>query len=175
MKTLVVGALCGAVLLLAACGDGRHEAHRQMDAVADSLRAARTIDLAVHFIPLLVELPEESGSPEVQWKDEVGRLEVRAGAGFALRIHEAPADMGRVKADLGRDLLRRNTIIVDEGDLLVYRSEFPDDTMLVYHHFIRSVEAAGRTFQVEDVRSERPFTLEEITRMSKAVRAADPT
>jgi hypothetical protein len=72
---------------------------------------------------------------------------VQAGEHFGLVITEGPADMARLKGDLERDLLRKNTILQETPDLLIFRSEFPDDTTLTFHRFHRSVAFRGSHLQ----------------------------
>src|SRR5690606_38940654 len=137
MKLLFPTSLIAAALLLAGCGDGKSDAAKQMAAAADSARLAAMVDLSAHHLPLVLQMPPGSPAPTLLWKDEIGKLEVRAGERFALAIAEIPPDLERLKADLARDLLKRNTIVEETPELLIYRSEFPDDTTLVFHHFER--------------------------------------
>lgn len=174
MKPLVLVCAVAFTLLLNACGDGKADAVKQMAAVADSIKAASTIDLSGHHMPLAVHLPVGLPEPTVLWKDEVGKLSVKAGDRFALEIYEAPPDMDRLKADLDRDLLKKNTILEETPDLLIYRSEFPDDSTLVFHHFHQLVQAGGRSFIVEDGEDGTAYTLEEVKRMAKAVHGKEP-
>ena len=94
-----------------------------------------------HGLPLLLTAPDKEltggADPSIIWKDETGTLAVGAGEHFGLEIREEPADIPRLKATLDRDLLRRNTVVREEPDLLVWRSEFPDDPSLVFIHFYR--------------------------------------
>ena len=171
MKLLLPSAAGALALALAACGDGKADAAKKMAAAADSTRMAAMVDLSAHHMPLMLEMPDGLPGPALLWKDEIGKLSVRAGDRFALDIHEAPADLGRLKADLDRDLLKRNTIVEETPDLLIYRSEFPDDTALVSFHFNRSITVGDRTFQVEDAPDDGAFfTLDQIKRMAAAVR-----
>ena len=174
MKLLFPASLIAAALLLAGCGDGKSEAAKQMAAAADSARLAAMVDLSAHHLPLVLQMPPGSPAPTLLWKDEIGKLEVRAGERFALAIAEIPPDLERLKADLARDLLKRNTIVEETPELLIYRSEFPDDTTLVFHHFERSITGNGRFFRVEDAKDGTAFTLEEVRRMAAAVRLKEP-
>jgi hypothetical protein len=169
MKILVSSVVIAGILLLSSCGDGKADAAKQMAAVADSIHAANNIDLSQYHFPLTVQLPGGLPVPTVLWKDEVGKLSVKAGDHFALEIYEAPEDMDRLKADLDRDLVKKNTIVEESPDLLIYRSEFPDDSTLVFHHFHQWVQAQGRSFIVDDADDGTAFTLEEVRRMAKAV------
>lgn len=174
MKSIIPALSLAIALLLHACGDGRADAVKQMAALEDSLKTATRTDLAEYQLPLVVQPPAGLAPPTVLWKDEVGKLEVRSGDRFGLQLYEAPPDMGRIKADLDRDLLKKNTILEDNPELLVYRSEFPDDTTLVFHHFHQSITAGGRTFQVEDLREGTPYTLQDIRHMAAAVQPSAP-
>lgn len=169
-----------AAILLGACGDGKADVARQTQATADSLAAgvrAQSIDLSGHDLPLTLTLPDLQvlGVPEpsVVWKDETGKLEVRAGDHFGLWITEEPADVARLKADLDRDLLKKNTVVSESPDLLVYRSEFPDDPGLVFVHFYQVVRSAGRTFVVQDIDGAR-FNQQDVERMSRALASDHP-
>ncbi len=156
-----------------ACGDGKSDAAKLM-AAADSARMAASVDLAEYYMPLVLEMPTGAPAPTLVWKDEIGKLEVRAGGHFAIEISEAPADMERLKADLDRDLLKKNTIVEEKPDLIIYRSEFPDDTTLVFYHFDRSVTADGRIFHIEDADDGTAFTLEDVNKMAAAVHVKSP-
>jgi hypothetical protein len=159
---------------LSACGDGKSDAAKQMAAAADSARMASQVDLSEYHLPLMLEMPVGMPQPTLLWKDEIGKLAVRAGDRFAIEVSETPADRDRLKADLERDLLKRNTIVEETPELLIYRSEFPDDTALVFHHFERWVTADGRSFRVEDTKDGTVFSLEDIRRMASAVHTKKP-
>lgn len=174
MKTVLPLALAAWAMIFGACGDGKADAARKMAAAADSVRQAAVVDLEVHHLPLLLEMPDGLQAPGMVWKDEVGKLEIRSGDHFAMDITEAPPDMARLKADLDRDLIRRSTILKETPDLLLYRSEFPDDTSLVYFHFYRSINASGRSFIIEDAQVEKPFTLPDVERMAAAIQPKKP-
>ena len=146
-----------------------------MAAVTDSTVAAtHTVDLAEHHLPLVVHMPAGLPPPTLLWKDEVGKLEVRAGDHFAMEISEGPVDMGRLKADLDRDLLKKNTVMEETPELLIYRAEFPDDTTLVFFHFQRSIAVNGRSFLIEDLSDGGAFTNEDVHKMATAVVAKSP-
>lgn len=169
MRTLLPSLLLAGILFGTACGTGTSDA--AMDAANADLPQVVFTDLDGHHMPLLVETPADGPEPTLLWKDEIGKLLVRCGDRLAVEIYEAPADMGRIKADLDRDLLRRNTIVEEGPDLLVYRSEFPDDTTLVFHHFNRSITVGDRVFQVEDAQEDgTAYTLEEVRNMALMVR-----
>lgn len=174
MKRFLSFASVAAVLLISSCGDGKADAAKKIAAVADSIKAANTIDLAEHHLPLTVQVPVGLPAATVLWKDEVGKLSVKAGDHFALEIYEAPPDMDRLKADLDRDLQKENTILEDKPDLLIYRSEFPDDSTLVFFHFHQLIHVGGRSFVVDDADDGNAFTEDDVRHMAKAVRAKEP-
>lgn len=173
MKALFPSTVIALALLLNACGNGEADAAKQL-AQADSARTAAMVDLSVHHLPLMLDMPAGSPDPVLVWKEQIGTLAVRAGEHFALDISEAPADQERLKADLERDLLKRNTILEETPELLIYRSEFPDDTTLVFHHFERWITVDGRTLRVEDAKDGTAFTLEDVHRMASAVHGKKP-
>lgn len=166
-----------AILLLAlACGDGKQEAAQQA-AAADSAAtaaSARVLDLSANDMPLEIALPDAqllgTDQDSIAWKEESGKLEVRAGEHFGISISEEPADIERLRGDLERDLLRKNTVLSSTPDRIIYKSEFPDDPGLVFIHFYLIVPAQGRTFIVQDLDAQR-FNELDVTRMLDAVRA----
>ena len=173
MKTVLPFVL--GVALLSACGDGKADAAKQMAAQADSAKAtaAASVDLAQFDLPLTLTPPDkqltDGADPTVLWKDEIGKLEVKAGEHFGLTIVEEPGDIARLKADLDRDLLKKNTVLKETPELLVYKSEFPDDPSLVFIHFYQVVKAGDRAFVVEDVQAGMRFTEQDVERMTAAV------
>ncbi|HEY0978000.1 MAG TPA: hypothetical protein VGE21_11080 [Flavobacteriales bacterium] len=166
-------------LMLAACGDGKKEAAERLAQEADSLAQLSTaIDLEPHGFPLELQAPDAQtlmgAEPAVVFNENTGKLEIRAGDRFALTVVEEPGDMARLKADLDREQVRRNTVTSETPELLIYQSEFPDDPSLVFLHFYRIVQAGGRTFVVEDLQEGKPFNAQDIERMTPAVRAKQP-
>jgi hypothetical protein len=159
---------------LAACGGNGAEAITETPP-DDPVPAV--IDLSSEDMPLLLAPPQpgELGGDSVQvsWNDEFGHLEVHGGDHFGLQISEEPGDVGRMKADLERDMLRKHTLIEDAPDRLVYRSAFPDDPDLVFVHFYRVLQADGRTFVVESDPMGR-FNEADVRRMVEAVAPKDP-
>jgi len=176
MKHLLLG--CG-MLLFAACGDGKKEAAEKLAAINDSITAAtasHVIDLSAYDTPLLVDLGDLTtlgvDSATVKWNEEFGQLEVNAGEHFGLIITEEPADIARLKADLDRDMLRKNTVIEEGPGKLVFRSQFPDAD-LVFVHFHQVLQANGREFIVRDADQGR-FNEADVARMAAAVSAKQP-
>jgi hypothetical protein len=167
---------CAAVLC--ACGDGKKDAADQMAGEGAEVRPANAIDLASHELPLLLIPPDkqllDGQEPQIAWKEEIGKLEVTAGEHFGLQISEEPADIGRLKADLDRDLLRKNTILKETPELVVYKSEFPDDSTLVFIHFYQIVKAGERTFVVEDIDAGKRFNEQDVERMTAAIAPKQP-
>lgn len=174
MKAFFPSAVLAAALMMSACGDGRSDAAKQMASAADSVRLAASVDLSEHHLPLILQMPTDAPPPTMVWKDEIGKLEVRAGDHFALEISEGPADMSRLKADLDRDLLKKNMIVEESPELLIYRSEFPDDTTLVFYHFNRSISADGRFFLIQDTDDGNGYTLDDIRQMAATVQVKNP-
>jgi len=167
-----------AMALLVACGDVTGPA-ADGNPATDSTAAATLppIDLAGHGLPLLLTPLDkqftEGQEPAIVWKDETGTLEVKAGDHFGLVITEEPGDIPRLKATLDRDLLRKNTLLTETPELLTYRSEFPDDAMLVFMHFYQVVKAGDRTFVVQDIDGQ-PFNQQDIERMVAAISPKPP-
>ena len=166
-----------ALALLAGCGgtDQATDGTQQADSAA--VAPVQAIDLASHGLPLLLT-PVDSQftngqAPAIVWKDETGTLEVKAGDHFGLVITEEPGDVPRLKAALDRDLLRKNTLVSETPELLIYRSEFPDDATLVFMHFYQVVKAGDRTFVVQDLDGQA-FNEQDIRRMVAAVSPKPP-
>ncbi len=168
-----------ALLVLVSCGDGKADAARALaEAGSDTAttEAEYLLDLHGFDMPLVVSLPEvlnpdaDSLYGRAVWNEEFGHLRVAAGDGFGITITEDEGDIARLKADLERDMLRRNTILEETPDKIVYRSEFPDED-LVFVHFYQVVRHNGRSFVVESMPDQR-FNEAEVARMSTAVRVA---
>jgi len=159
-------------ILLTACGDGKKEAAERMAQTEVAPPSGLVVDLAPHDVPFTLDLGDPgtlgTDSAEVRFNEEFGWVEVRAGERCAMIIVEEPADLARLKADLDRDMLQKHTVITETPELIVYRSQFPDSD-LVYVHFLRVVNVAGRTFIVQDAQGPR-FTEADVERMSAAVR-----
>jgi hypothetical protein len=166
--------------LLCACGDGKKDAADQMAVQGDSTSTptGAAIDLSRFELPLLLTPPDkqylDGQEPQIVWKEEIGKLEITAGDHFGLQITEEPADIGRLKADLDRDLLRKSTIIKETPELVIYKSEFPDDSTLVFIHFYQIVKAGDRTFVVEDTDAGKRFNEQDVERMVAAVGPKQP-
>ncbi|MCB9168836.1 MAG: hypothetical protein H6597_03410 [Flavobacteriales bacterium] len=179
MRALI---LIGPLVVLCSCGNGKSDvAHRMasLDSLAQEHPEAQVqaVELNAYDIPLQLVLPEmlaeQGDSLQVHWSEEFGRLEVRAGDHFALNITEGFGDIGRLKADLGRDMLQKNTIVRDQPDRLVYRSTFPDGD-LVFVHFLRVITVGDRTFEVTDAEGGR-YNEADVDRMMNAVSPQSPT
>lgn len=172
MKHLTIVALF--VAGLSSCGDGKKDAAEQV--ASDSTAAvpsAYVIDLAAYDLPLVVDMGDRStlgvDTATVVWNEEFGHLEVKAGERFSLTITETPGDLPRLKADLDHDMLQKHTIVEETPEMLVYRSQFPDES-LVYIHFLRIISVGERSFVVEDAVNGR-FNEMDIKRMVGSVTA----
>lgn len=159
-----------AVSFLAACGDGKMEAAEKMAETSAAVEAW-VVDLGSEDLPLNVDLGDRgtlgADSAEVAFNEEFGHVRVKAGDHFSITVTEAPGDLERLKADLERDMLQKHTVIEETPELVIYRSQFPDDD-LVFVHFRKVITAGGRTFIVEDA-AEGRFNEADIKRMANAV------
>lgn len=171
--------ILGAVLALAACGDGKADAVRQEQQAAPPApprQTAQVLELEAFELPLAVGLPEvdkpiegtDSLYAQALWVEEFGHMLVRAGDRFALTIAEEPGDIQRLKADMERDMLQKHTVVEETPNLVIYRSEFPDSPDLVFMHFYKVVRALDREFVVEDAGQTR-FNEADIRFMADAV------
>jgi hypothetical protein len=158
-------------LSLAACGDGKHEAADQSTAT-ESTAPGIVVDLAPYDMPFSLDLGDPAtlgtDSVEVAFNEEFGWLEMRVGEHVGLTIAEEPGDLQRLKADLDRDMLQKHTLIAQDVEHMVYRSQFPDSD-LVYIHFVRVIAVDGRTFVMQDAMGPR-FTEADVARMNGSVR-----
>ena len=124
-------------------------------------------------MPLAVHVDQQligADTTMVNWNEAIGRLEVAAGERFQITITEEEADLARLKADLDRDMLRRNTIIEETPEVLIYRSEFPDET-ITFVHFYQIVKHDGRTFVIQSNDQGR-FNEADVRRMAASVTTA---
>ncbi|MFT3884405.1 MAG: hypothetical protein QM724_02940 [Flavobacteriales bacterium] len=173
-------ALSLAVLLLTACGGGAPASDdgTATDPIAVDTLPTAGIDLARYDLPLLLNAPDKQSTggaePSIVWKDEIGKLAVTAGDRFKLTIVEEPGDVARLKADLGRDMLKKNTVLQETPDLVIYKSEFPDDPDLVFIHFYQVVKVGDRSFAVEDAQDGTRFTEQDVQRMAAAITPRQP-
>ena len=138
----------------------------------DSTTTLLSVDLTAQDIPLFVEMGDAAtlgvDAPQVEWNEEMGRVEVRAGDHFGITIREVVADLARLRADLDRDMLQKHTVIEEAPDRIIYRSQFPDEA-LVFVHFLQVVTAQDRSFIIQDDPNGR-FNEADVARMAKAVR-----
>ena len=165
------------LMLLAACSDAPPAAEAIPARDSTSTPATAAIDLSGHDLPLLLTPPDKQltggQDPTIVWKDETGTLEVRAGDHFGLMIREEPGDIARLKASLERDLLKKSAVLRETPELLIYRSEFPDDPNLVFMHYCQVVHAGDRTFVVQDL-DDGTFNQQDIERMMAAISPKSP-
>lgn len=179
MKNLMV-----ALLVLAMVGCGAPPQPTTESDPIDSLAAVAApsdtvVDLAAFDLPLNLTAPDAQaamGAPlTIHMNDERGWLEVDRGEHFQVRISETDGDdLARLKADLQRDQLRKATVITERPDLLLYKQEFPADPSLVFIHFLRKVNAAGRQFTVESAPDGR-FNEADAWRMIASIAAGAPS
>ncbi len=150
--------LCiGSLLLFAACGQGGGSSADAQPADSTATAppiSANVLDLSQFDMPLLVNVPEKGTAPLAVMNEEMGQVEVRAGDHFGLAIKEMEPDFARLKADLERDMLLKNTIVQEAPELLLYRSEYPNEAG-VFMHFMQVVKLGARTFVVEDLQNGR--------------------
>lgn len=160
------------LLVLSACGDGKKEAAEQLASAESTAVAEHIVDLTRFDLPLELSMGDLAtlgvDSVAVKWNEEFGWLEVRAGDHFGLTISEEPGDLERLKADLDRSTLQTHELLRDSSDILVYRSQFPDEA-IVFHHFYRSMEVDGRSFVVQDG-PDGQYNEADVRRMVEAVR-----
>lgn len=174
--------LVPAIALLAACGGGQASTdggHTSADSTSvDTAHTAAAIDLGKYDMPLMLNAPDKQytggAEPSIMWKDEVGKLAIKAGDHFSLTVMEDPGDMARLKGDLDRDMLKKNVVVQETPELLIYRSEFPDDKDLVFVHFYKVIRVGERSFVVTDADDNARFTEQDVQQMAAAITPKQP-
>lgn len=160
------------LLLICACGEPGTDPETSTGTATEEVERStgKMIDLSAHDVPLAVQVDQQlvgADTTIITWNETFGRLEVAAGERFQITITEEEADLARLKADLDRDMLRKNTIIEEAPGLVIYRSEFPDET-ITFVHFYRIVQHDGRTFVVQSNDQGR-FNEADVRRMAASV------
>jgi len=160
--------LPGLVLLLFACGQADPHSTDPISGADTAAASVPVIDLSAYDVPLLFTPLDQQltggDSATIAWKEETGQLIIKAGDHFGLAIIEDAGDVARLKADLDRDLLRKNSILREVPGTIVYKSEFPGDAGLVQVHFYQVLSAGGRTFVVQDLDA-HTYTEQDVDRM----------
>ena len=159
-------------ILLVGCADSVEEVAVEEIESSATAEEVNMIDLGSEGLPLSVAIPKALGDAEVFWNEEFGYVEVRAGDHYGLTISEFPADIERKKADLQRDLLQTHEILSEKDKELIYRSSFPDNDKLVFHHMYKILEHDGRIFIVED-RAAGQFSLNDIEVMASSLQVVE--
>lgn len=152
------------------CSNGQQQKGEQEETSIATEPAKHSIDLSEHDLPLILEIDPNmlaADTVAVEWNEEFGHLEVTVGPKFSITIIEGEPEMERLKASLNNDPLRTTTIIEEKPDLIIYRSQFPDDD-LVFTHFYQVVRAGDRTFVVES-NDQGHFNEQDVRRMVGAV------
>ncbi len=156
------------VLLLIACGQADTHSTDPTSVADTSASSVPVIDLSAYDVPLHFTPPERQltggDSATISWKEETGQLIIKAGDHFGLAIIEDAGDVARLKADLDRDLLRKNTILREAPGMIIYKSEFPGDAGLVQIHFYQVISAGERTFVAQDLDA-HTYTEQDVDRM----------
>ncbi|MFZ1688447.1 MAG: hypothetical protein WAU70_13540 [Flavobacteriales bacterium] len=160
--------LIASLMILVSCGESTSSSTELPSDDSAVAAATNNIDLAQHDMPLLVNVPETGTPAMAVMNEEMGRMEVRAGEHFGIIITEMAPDFARLKADLERDMLLKNSIVEETPELLLYRSEYPDGAGTIMH-FMQVVKSGARTFVVEDLPDGR-FNESDAKAMVDAVR-----
>lgn len=107
------------------------------------------LDLSQYGMNLSLFVPDSTvGTLEVT-AQSYGDVEIRVGNFFMLKI--APGgDLALKKTDLEGDLLFKTTIVKEEPNLIIYKSDLPDGSNS-FHHFYMIVNAGGANYEVRDI------------------------
>jgi hypothetical protein len=155
--------------LMLACGDGPKEVAIEAEPQEEKVQK-HSIDLSAHDVPLMVEVDSNmlvNDTVAVEWNEEFGRLEVTIGPKFSITVMEGEPEMDRLKSSLQNDPLRTSTILEETPELIIYRSQFPDDA-LTFVHFYKTMRVGDRAFIIESNDQGR-FNEQDVRTMIEAV------
>lgn len=157
-----------AILLFSGCSSNKTD--RDEVAIGPGMME---LDLSQYGLNLSIMVPDSTiGTLEVT-AQSYGDMEIRVGTYFQIKI--APGgDLALKKNDLESDLLFKTTIIKEEPDLIIYRSDLPDGSKS-YHHFYAIVKAGEAIYEIRDIEeSGESFSEAIISKMVEAARSLKP-
>lgn len=131
------------------------------------------LDLSQYGMNLSIFVPDSTiGTLEVT-AQSYGDIEIRVGTYFQIKI--APGgDLALKKSDLEGDLLFKTTIIKEDPNMIIYKSDLPDGSKS-FHHFYMIVNAGGANYEVSDIGdSGEAFSEAIVNKMVEAAHSLKP-
>lgn len=119
-------------------------------------------------MPVALMVPDTSAQAfDARWNDAMGTIELRVGKSFQVQVSEF-SDLEMAKADLQNAEPYVNTILQEEGNLILYKSVIPDSGIEPAHHFYAVVSVDGIDYAVSDIVDGNSFSKEAAEYMLKA-------
>lgn len=107
------------------------------------------LDLSQYGMNLTMLVPDSTiGTLEVT-AQSYGDIEIRVGNYFQVKI--APGgDLALKKSDLEGDLLFKTTILKEDPNMIIYKSDLPDGSKS-FHHFYMIMNVGGANYEIRDI------------------------
>lgn len=179
MKKLLLCLAVAALSLGAGCnGNGSSESTEGGSTTTSESDIAPGLveyDLSAHGLPLLIQVPDTSkAEPNIEYNN-MGKLAVRIGKEFQIQIGEEP-DMELKRMDLSEDLVFTSTMISEQPNFILYKSEVADADAGVAprYHFYLVLEIDGVAYEISDIDEGEPFDeapIEEMLRCAQTIKA----
>lgn len=153
MKKLISLFSISAVFLFASCDNKNADGDNKIVL----LQGWEELDLSApetsYGMPYLINIPGKDlakGEAQVT-ESSAGGTQVIAGNDFNLEILPAVGDMAAKKAEIANDGVFKITYLVDEPNLILYKSEI-EGTDVAQFHFLAFVKVGNTTYEISDVK-----------------------
>lgn len=176
MKKVIVPVLVGIVLIGCGSKESVEEVIEEIpvETVAFDDNKFDLVDLTEFGIPATIHVPNKSTTqydPIVEYNEGKGEVKITSGNKFNLVITESDIDKDLMVSDLEGDLLFKNTLVVNEDQMLVYTSELPDGSKKT-NHFCAWFTSGNSNYLIKNDPSEE-FSEHFLNRMIKCVKSME--
>lgn len=121
------------------------------------------LDLTQYGIEASIFVPDTTKLPASLEAKDYGELNIHLGDKYHFSFIEG-GDMNLKKSDLESDLLFVSTILEENPNMIIYKSDLPDGSV-TYHHFYAIINVNGIDFEVSDMNMGESLSEENIRRM----------
>jgi len=178
MKKTFLLALISAIFVMTSCGDPEPDVTTDPDTTTTpelDTKGLVSFDLSTEGLDYTMMVPNQESAkalPLLTYRDGTDDYLLQVGDKFQIVIVEDAPDMDFVKADLENALDFTNTIITEEADYIIYKTEAPDMEGEEFYHFYMFMNIGGYDYVFRDYRMEDDFNQMHVERMIKSIKTS---
>ena len=170
MKKLISSLSLAALFLVVSCNSAKEEGKSDIILLPGWEVLDLTAPQNAYGMPYIINIPGSDISKGVAHLAEssAGGTQINAGVSFNMEILPGVGDMAAKKAEIASDGVFKISYLVDEPNLILYKSEI-EGTDVAQFHFLTFVKVGNTNYEISDIK-DAEFSEEHVKMMVESAK-----